>query len=144
MKNLGLDLPVKVFSEQDLLRALDNMKDECILFTNFPPDSSYPGNSKLINIRDKGDYYNRSWDADSYEISHALFRKIVGNYKLKAIHFLTGASENKISDKNLFYFSSSETIVTVTRRKELMAKVSEYPKLYKQFILKKIKESLNT
>ena len=144
IKNLGLELPKKVFSEKDLLNMLEDKKDnECILFTNFPPDSSYPGSGKQIKITDKGDYYNRSWDADSYEISHALFRKIVGNYNLKAIHFLTGAPESMISDKMLTYFSSSETVVTVTRRKELMAKVSEYPRLYKQFVLEKVKETIN-
>lgn len=136
IKKLGLDLPVKVFSEHNLLKALDNMKDECILFTNFPPDSSY---SKSV----KGSYYSRSWNAYSYEISHGLFSKIADNYSLKAIHFLTGAPESMVSDKMLFYFSSPETIVTVTRRNQLMAKVNEYPRMYRQFIIKKLKESLD-
>ena len=143
IKNMGLELPVKVFSEMKLLEVLeDNPLEDFILFTNHPPNSSYPETDKEYKDLDNGSYSRQSSLADSYSKTHTFFTYITNKYNFKAIHFLTGAPKDMVSDKDLKSYSDTE--ITVTRRKDLLVKVSEYPGLYKQYILTKLQETIDS
>ena len=141
IKKLGLELPVTVFSEQKLLEILeDNPLEDFVLFTNHPPNSSYPETDIEYKNLDKGTYSRKYSVADSYSKAYAFFSFITKKYNFKAIHFLTGAPKDVLRDEDLRSYSDTE--ITVKRRTELMPKVSEYPRLYKQYVLEKLKETL--
>jgi hypothetical protein len=90
---------------------------------------------------DNGSYTRKSSLADSYSKAYTFFKYITKKYNFKAIHFLTGAPKDMVRDEDLKSYSDTE--ITVTRKIDLMPKESEYPRLYKQYILTKLKETIN-
>ncbi|MCF8226019.1 MAG: hypothetical protein K9J30_09080 [Bacteroidales bacterium] len=74
-----------------LLEAIDNWYLRSIMvFTNFPPDSYYPEHAKLWRETTSGDGLSVSWKNDSYELSRALFARLLGERKVTAWYFITG------------------------------------------------------
>ena len=141
-ESFGIQESAKVNTPEKLLEKLEKTRGESILlFTNFPPNSSWLGSGKTIKTEDKGSYIHRYWEADSYAESNELFGKIAIDYTFKAVHFITGAPENIISDE---YLKSlvPEIIATVTRRGKWIGEDLNYRELYYGFLQRKIKEAL--
>ncbi len=139
---IGVKLLINIHSVEKLTEVLEkNKKNTCLLFSNFPPNSSYPESGKSINMVDKGDYYLLSWDADSYSKSLPFFKGLCTKYKLKAIHFITGAPEKRIGD-DLLKALSPHTPMTITRKDVLITPAHNYALLYRLLIVQKIKEAI--
>ena len=141
---MGLEHPVNVNSAANLIDLLGEDKNQSfLLFSNFPPNSSYPDSGKSINLVDKGEYISRSWDADSYSISQNLFTALEKRYTFTAVHFITGAPPFMLSDdliKSLF----PRTLLTIIRKKDWINSETNYQELYRLYIEKKIRETTLT
>lgn len=86
--------PMAVHSIKELVHVMESFEgEEFMVFTNFPPDSSYMNKSE-------------PWTADSYDITMNAFRKLCNEHTLKAIHVITGAPENKVNEELLSTITS--------------------------------------
>jgi hypothetical protein len=131
-----------VTTAERLTETLEENKDqEFLLFTNFPPDSSYPDSGKPILTYDDGEYIRKGWEADAYSRTTVLFNDIFNKYKFKAVHFITGAPVSKADDKMLKSLSP-EIYVTVTRKNNWVHPDLIYEHLYMIFIADNIKEAV--
>jgi hypothetical protein len=94
-KAYGIKLIINV-SDTELLESLVNTytSDTILLFSNFPPDSSYPGCAQ----KDQAILSNPEWNADTYEKSITFFKKLTRLDAIKALHIVTGAPKEKLSD----------------------------------------------
>jgi len=140
-KAIDIGPPVNVYKYERLAEILEENRDQkVLLFSNFPPNSSYSGSGKgKRTINEQGEEYE-SWDADSYLKSKSIFDSWIGKYNFKTIHFITGAPEKKLSDEMLK--SLSVTIpITVTRKREWIHPAIEFEKLYIGFMKIKIAEA---
>ena len=141
-EELGIPHPVNINSVEDLIDLLGEERDQgCLLFSNFPPNSSYPESGKSMNLVDEGNSISRSWEAGSYTTSRNLFGVLNKRYSFKAIHFVTGAPEMFLTDdmiKSLF----PGTSVTIQRKREWLKTKSDYQHLYRLFVEEKIQEAL--
>lgn len=141
-KTVDLDQPINVNSFAGLMEMLDEKRNNTILlFSNFPPDSSYPDSGKTKNTTQVGAIELQAWDADSYEKSRSFFSKILNKYKFRAIHFITGAPKEKLSDELLLTLST-QTPITVTRKRDWIHPDLDYDQLYCLFLIEKIKEAV--
>ena len=140
-KSVDIDQPVNVFQAEKVEEILEeNRNQKVLLFSNFPPDSSYPGSKKTNGTEEAGDENRTAWDADSYLKSRSLFESWTGKYNFKTIHFITGAPQEKLSDDMLK--SLSEIIpITVTRKRDWLNSTIEFEKLYVIFMKIKIGEA---
>lgn len=125
---LNIKEPIYVYSLEKLLEELEDNRDEgVLLFSNFPPNNSYSDNRLPQDI--------------SYSRSSKLFKDLNSKYKFKAMHFITGASEDKVNDELLQSLFPSIP-VTITGRHSLMKDGNGYPSSYFQYIIKKIKDNV--
>jgi len=139
----GIGKPVQVSTAEELNEALEkNSSEGYLLFSNFPPDSSYPGSGKSISIKTKNGVEESSWEADSYTKSSALFGKICKKHHIKGLHFITAAPENVISDENLKSISPT-TLISVQRKKDWIQPEYDFHALYRLYVTKKIKETIS-
>ena len=140
---LGLEHPIHANSAEELIDILSEHKEEdLLLFSNFPPNSSYPDSGKSINLVDEGDYISRSWEADYYSISQSLFVALEKRHKFKAIHFITGAPSFILEDKHIRSLFP-RTHLTIIRKKDWIGKESNYQELFRLHLEEKIKEALD-
>lgn len=127
----GLKPLLYVFSEGDLAQALENGREEpVLLFSNFPPDSSYP----RLNDTEK-------WKADSYAHSTSLFRNWFANYKFAGIHFVTGAPETQLSDDDLKALAPEKKI-SVIRKKKWLGKYADFGQIFTTYLEGEIEKHL--
>jgi len=140
-KTVDIDPPVNVFQVGKLIEILqENRNQKVLLFSNFPPDSSYPGSGeKKRTKKEQGQDYE-SWNADSYSRSKSLFEAWTGKYNFKTIHFITGAPQEELSDEMLKSLSAIIPI-TVTRKRDWIHSTIEFEKLYVGFMKVKIVEA---
>lgn len=140
-KAMGIDEPQYAYTTDNLSKLLEQNRDQkVLLFSNFPPDSSYPESGKTLKEFEKGDIIYRSWDADSYSKSKYLFEAWIGKFNFKTIHFITGALQEELSDEMLKSLSAIIPI-TVTRKSEWIHPAIEFEKLYVSFMKVKIVEA---
>lgn len=135
---LGIDPPVGVYDETQLLNILEYNKDkELVLFSNFPPNSSYPdSNSFKSNFR-----RSDAWIADSYSITQSLFIDISAKYNFKAVHVISSAPRNMLGIdflQSLF----PDALVTLKRNSEFISGKLGYSISYRAYMEGRIKESL--
>lgn len=141
-KKMNIPVPINVSTSGKLKEVLEKHKDQdCLLFSNFPPDSEYPGSGKRVEKYVKNDITYRFHKADSYVKSNALYNEIFAKYSFNAIHFITGAPENMISDEMLKSLSPN-TLITVNRNNDWIHPNTIYSQSYKRFVMKKIKEAV--
>lgn len=141
-EELGLEHPINVNSAEELIDMLGEYKgQDILLFSNFPPDSSYPTSGKSMKLVDKGDYIARSWEADAYSISKKLFTALEERYIFKAIHFITGAPSLRLKDEHIISLFP-ETPLTITRKRDWINAELDYQLLYRMYVEKMISESL--
>jgi hypothetical protein len=139
---IGIKHPVNVNSVEDLIDVLGEEKGQSVvLFTNFPPNSSYPDSGKSMKMVDEEDHILRSWEADSYSISLKLFTALEKRYTFKAIHFITGAPPFFLTDENIESLFPG-TPITINRKKDWIDSGKDYQELYRLFVEEKIKEAL--
>lgn len=90
----GIKLIIDINDTESLETLVNTYNSETILlFSNFPPDSSYPG-CEQIDIT----LSNPNWNADTYEKSIAFFKNLTRLDAIKALHIVTGAPKEKLSD----------------------------------------------
>ena len=94
----GVPSMINVFNSEQLITAMERFKDEKIMiFSNYPPNSSYPGSENFGVKLEEGN----AWIADAYSMSAKLFVLIAYKYDVEAIHFISGAPEQMINEKKL-------------------------------------------
>ncbi len=137
--SLDVEMLIYVYSDEELLQVLrENKYKNFIVFSNFPPNSSYPGSGKKMNYKDEGSELTRSWEADSYSMTKGLFEDICSKYKILEIHFLTGAPVQMVSDE--FIKSVSQTArITITRKKQLIDSGLDFHQTYCNYIVETVK-----
>ena len=141
-ETLDIPEPVSVNTVEALAEKLEEHRDhDILLFSNFPPDSSYPDGKKTGNSFRNDECGYQSWQEDTYARSISLFKYLGMEYKFKAIHFITGAPEKLVSDEMLRSFSGHFP-VTVARKKDWLHRVLSYEQLFILFMLDKIKEAI--
>lgn len=88
----GFKAPFYVYSIEGLEMLMEQNRDESVLlFSNFPPNSSYPEMTR--------NNYGKPWEADSYQRTGQHFSHWHSRYRFAAIHFVTGAPESVLSDE---------------------------------------------
>ncbi len=99
MQKKGSSSVRHLFNPQSLLDAMNAGKErKVVLFTNFPPDSSYPDSGKSIQTKEKDGVTHRFWEADGYRRSERYFKYLAGFSNLVSVHFISGAPIDKVSD----------------------------------------------
>jgi hypothetical protein len=121
---------------KDVLR--ENKYNKILLFSNFPPNSSYPDSGKTMKQVDKGSYTVRAFEADSYSKSMDFFLSLLKDpKKFIKIHFITGAPKQVLKDEQLKSLSP-DTKITVLRKKDYMDENLDYNKLIQNYVVEKI------
>ncbi|MBN1181154.1 MAG: hypothetical protein JXB49_02630 [Bacteroidales bacterium] len=111
--------------------------DKFLLFSNFPPDSSYKQSpKKSVKI---GDQIFESWNADSYTKSTLLFQEWINKFSMAGINIVTGAPNEKLGDIEIKSLTHNVDI-SVTRKYEWIHPSLDFENMYLLFILEKIKE----
>lgn len=118
-----------------------NKHHNIILFSNFPPDSSYPESGKKTGVKMVNNIKCRSIEADSYSKSTSLFKDLLNKYNFKSIHFITGAPEDMVSSQQLLSLSES-AISTVTRKADWIHPDLDYEQMFYLYLTRKIKETV--
>ena len=138
IKTLGINEPITVFDFDSLTTILkENKGEEFVLFSNFPPNSSY---SESATYGNKASGTN-SWHADDYGISSFDFSKLNEQYKFNAIHFISGAPASWI-DLEYLQAIFPDTKVTLKRNQDFIDSKLGFEKSYRNYIVGRIKESL--
>ncbi len=141
-EKLGIPHPVNIDSVEDLIDLLGEDSDQSfLLFSNFPPNSSYYGSGKSMNFVDEGDTISRSWLADSYSVSLSLFKTLNKRSSFKAIHIITGAPDLILTDE-MFNAIFPDLPNTIKRKREWINSGENYQHQYRLYIEEKIKEAL--
>jgi hypothetical protein len=84
-----------------------NLEETFLLFTNFPPNSSYP-EKRRDNPAD-------AWLADSYERTGSYFHRWTEKYRFAGIHIITGAPDDVLTDRMINAYVPGKK-VTVIRK----------------------------
>jgi hypothetical protein len=133
LKEFGATSIFYVFNLERLAEAVNSCKTDIVLFTNFPPDSSYPESGKSIRYIEKETSIERYYEADGYKRSAAFFGELRHNGEFRAVHFITGAPKDIVPDEFLkAVFSDVPT--TIKRRRDLIGDGANYNKLYLKYI----------
>lgn len=116
MRYLTLAFEVKfVLSPTTLEEKLNKHQGENImLITNFPPDSHFPEDEYKERRTRGGDCLTIPDKKDTFLRSHTYFTRLFSKYKCEAVHFVTGAPEERIKEEYLKGLLPN-TEVTVTR-----------------------------
>jgi len=142
-KEMKIDHPIHVNTTEQLLEVLeDNKDDSCLLFTNFPEDSSYRNYEKPLNMNDGENYFSHTRKEDFYSKSKIFYRNIGSKYSIKKTYFITGASERMVKDSYLESLFPNIP-VTVKRNNDLLDQGKGYYQSYSDFLIEKIKESIS-
>ncbi len=139
---MGIQPPLYLQTLENISNTLtENKNKEFLMFTNFPPDSSYEGSGKTITRKEEGDLIYESWEADSYKKSKEFFSSICIEHSFKAIHFITGAPEEIASD-GIIRNCACGNLVSIKRKSGWLKSEIPYSSLLKRYILEKIREQL--
>ena len=113
---LNINQPIEVFDTTQLTRVLESNKGKkCLLFSNFPPNSSYPNSSSY-----KGPFrHTNGWLADSYSKTEDFFKEINSKYVFEAVHIVSGAPRDMLT-MDLVQSIFTNTLVTIKRNYELI------------------------
>jgi hypothetical protein len=125
-----IEPPIYTYSPEELTKILEENKDgKILLFSNFPPDSSFKNNKIAVE----------SWEVDSYSQSMSLFKEWINKYSFKGIHIITGAPREKLGDREIKSLDHNIDL-TITRKKNWVHPTLDYDKLFLTFIIEKIRE----
>jgi hypothetical protein len=140
--SIGIEPPVYLQTTDKLLEVLEgNRAQNCLLFTNFPPDRTYSKCHVSGKKTKKNDRPKDELDENTYSQSTLFFNNIFTNYSFKAIHFITGASKGLAGD-NFLKSLSPRAPVTVTRKSSWIGQGLDYEHNCRLFIVEKINEAL--
>ena len=133
---LNISQPIEVFDTTQLTKVLENNKDKkCLLFSNFPPNSSYPNSSSY-----KGSFrQTNEWVANSYSNTKAFFEELNTKYSLSAVHFISGAPRDMVTI-DLLQSIFSNTLVTLKRNDDFVCSKVGYGLSYTHYFAGKIKD----
>lgn len=140
--DLGISPPIYVRTAKSLLQILEESENEKILlFSNFPPDSSYPKDEDISSGFVNYDFI-RSAALESFSKSIFLLAKIGVSKRLAAIHIITCALPEVISDEFLrSLLPGSPTMIK--RTDENIITDTYFELIYSKYIIEKVKEALS-
>ena len=128
----GLKPPVYAKSADALENLLNsNLDSSVLLFSNFPPNCSYPENRKAD--------YSYKWDADSYTISQQLFTVWATRYPFREICFITGAPADVLSDQEIQNCIPGIPH-SIIRKKRWIHESVDYQKVYTTYMKEMIRK----
>jgi len=134
-------IPKLATTFESLLERLESLKGERImLVTNFPPDS-YLQKEKIKDKRKRrGDYLSRTMQNDSYARSRAFFRKVLTDYQIEAVHFVSRAPAREIETGELKQYIKGEDMTL--NRGGFSTKPDETAKTFADGLVEKVQESI--
>lgn len=133
LKKLGATLIFYEFNLERLAETVNSCETDILLFTNFPPDSSYPESEKSLQYIEQETCIERYYEADGYKRSTAFFDELRHKSKFRAVHFITGAPKDLVPDEFLkAVFGDVPT--TIKRRHDWIGAGENYNKLYLKYI----------
>lgn len=136
----GLKL-MKLSSFEFLNFYLDKFASALMVFTNFPPDSTYHNRFEM-NVN-SGILYA---DANSYEKSKHHLSSLANRFPTVPFHVLSGAPDDVISDGEIICLSNHANIF-VTRKRSLLHEPGSYEEAlinyYKATIAKALRNHSN-
>ena len=140
---LGIASPVLVHTIERLTKTLEeNMSENFILFSNFPPDKSYESKRKADGYLEYDDQVDEYWQSYSYSKSKMHFKNLLTNYDFKAVHFITAAPEERVSNillKSLFPIMP----ISVIRKETWRSGALSFAHYYTIYITEKIQEAVS-
>lgn len=127
----GINKLIKVTTAQTFIKVIEEFQnEEVIMFSNYPPNSSYPENRKTMG--------ENGWKADSYSQSAELFKLIMDGKNFKSIDIITGAPFDVLSDEEVKATFSNNT-VSITRLRDWDASNVPHHIQYKNLIQNRIR-----
>jgi len=142
LKQLGIEHFINVFTGSNLLKELDeNREKEILLFANFPPKEFYLKHGVARSVLE--DYENNvpDWKIPEYKASAGLFTKVCKEYKIKAIHFITGARGHYLSD-SLILSLTGNIPTTIKRKEDWTSDGANFDVMRRLYMMQKIKEAV--
>ena len=128
----GFHAPFFINTTEGMELLLEQNRDETILlFSNFPPNSSYPENRRKNP--------DKSWEADSYERTGRHFSEWTTRYRFAAIHIVTGAPESVLSDESIKGYLPDQKI-TVIRKGKWAQEGVDYENVFTSYMIETIRK----
>lgn len=115
-----------------------NVDKEIILFSNFPTDFNYENNGFSRIEIESGQHSLANWSAKHYGMSAKFFSGIFENNKLKAVHFITGAKKDKLTDEAIFSLTG-DIPVTIKRKQDWAKPGMNYELFWRLYMEEKIR-----
>ncbi len=142
LKQLGIENFIIVFTISNLLAELEANKDkEILLFSNFPPKKFFLEHGVAQSVLVKYENNVPEWDIPEYKVSAGLYTQICKEYKIKAIHFITGARGHYVSD-SLFLSLTGNIPTTIKRKEDWTVEGANFDVMRRLYMIEKIKEAV--
>jgi hypothetical protein len=143
LKLLGIEDYTNVFTVEKFIKELEANKDEeILLFSNFPPNTYYQDHPDSQTISDTyGNGAPEDWKVPAYQVSAGLFSQVCQKYKFKAIHFITGAHLQQVSDSRIRSLTN-QIPTTIKRKRDWFIKGANPDVMLRLYLLQKIKDEL--
>ncbi len=128
----GFQAPLYAYTIEGLEFLMERHKEESILlFTNFPPNSSYRESIKKELVK--------PWSADSYERTGSFFTQWVAKYRFAGIHVITGAPADILTDSEIKRHFQDKN-VTITRKGKWIKENVDYDNVFTTYMIEAIRK----
>jgi hypothetical protein len=142
MAQMGIEKYIIVSLLPHLPEELEANKDkEILLFSNFPPMISYMHNGILNAALNQQVNPVPNWEVPKYAFTAGLFYQLCKQYPMKAIHFITGARKEIVSDKQILSLTG-DIPATILRTQDWKGPEKDHEILLRLYLVKKIRETL--
>jgi hypothetical protein len=122
-----------------LFELLEERKEEMnILFTNFPPNSSYK-TERVYNTNEDENYIYKSLPADSYSMTSEHYKNIGSKYSLIGISIITGAPKSMMPFDSLNEMLNCDSVDVFYRSDSFKTNIPSRISIYR-YMLQSVKD----
>jgi hypothetical protein len=141
LKDRPLGVHVEYFTATNALKnAVAGAPGRVVLFSNFPPDSSYAQDPVVTERVAAGGGVITSFAADSYEKTKAFYSSLLSAHPAVELHVITGAPFERLTNFEITSVGLGD-LVTVQRKSEWLYQ-PDYPQRYADYVIKTLGASL--
>ncbi len=142
LKLLGIEHFTNVFTVPNFLAELEANRDkEIVLFSNFPHKKSYLEHGVSQSLLDEYKKNVPTWNVLPYMVSAGLISQICNEYKFMAIHFITGAPAEYVSDSLILSLTGNYP-TTIKRKQDWTVEGANFDVMRRLYMMEKIKEAV--
>ena len=142
LKLLSIEQFTNVFTVPNFLAELDANRDkEIVLFSNFPHKKSYLEHTVSQSLLDNYEKNAPTWNVAPYKVSAGLISQICKARKFKAIHFITGAPIEYVSDSLILSLTGNYP-TTIKRKHDWTVEGANFDVMRRLYMLQRIKEAV--